>query len=241
MQILEKNLFGAKEMYRLSCTKTGKIKFPDSLSTTQIKKLTENNMHMTVGVECSEHGFPILEPYRGTLDYDFVAYGNHHKLDGKGSAIHFFVDDYKFSKACDENLDQTTFKLLNFDCLFTPDYSLYVDMPIQMNMHNIYRSRFAGAFWRKHGFDVIPTASWSDADSFSYCFEGLPSHSVIAVCGTGVKWCSASYQLWQYGMRALEETLSPTTIIVYGSGMEVPGLQTPIVFIQDVISKKFRK
>lgn len=109
-------------------------------------------------------------------------------------------------------------------------------MPVQMNKHNIFLSRFAGAFWQQCGLNVIPTASWSNADSFEYCFEGLPKNSIIGVCGTGVKWCSAAYRLWQYGMRALEETLTPTAIIVYGSNLEVPGLHTPLYFIQDNIS-----
>ena len=229
-------------MYKISCTKTGALSLFSGMSMSRQRKLKQNNMHLTEGMEYSHpNEFPVLRPYNSNFDFEYYPFGSHTKLSGTGQAIHFFQDDYKFATACDKNLERTTYALSKFDCVFTPDYSLYVDMPIQMNKHNIFLSRFAGAFWQNCGFTVIPTASWSDADSFDYCFEGLPSSSVIGVCGTGVKWCQASYQLWQYGMRALEEKISPTAIIVYGSELEVPGLQTPLTFIQDNISKNYRR
>lgn len=241
MLFSNKPLFTAKEIYKISCTNNGKLLELASLSKSRRKKREENNMHLTDGMIYSEpNGFPILKPYNGTVDLSFQPFTKHRKLEGKGVALHFFMDDYKFSTACNSNLERTTFSLSKFDCLLTPDYSLYVDMPKEMNRHNIFLSRFAGAFWQNCGFDVIPTASWSDVDSFDYCFEGLPSNSVIGVCGTGVKWCHASYQLWQYGMRTMEERISPTNIIVYGSDLEVPGLHTPIKFIQDNITKHHR-
>lgn len=242
MTFSDNTLFDKKEIYKISCSKKGKLQELASLSKSKRSKLEENNMHLTEGMVYSEtNGFPILKPYNGSVNLSYQPFTKRQKLDGKGVALHFFMDDYKFSAACDTNLERTTYSLIKFDCLLTPDYSLYVDMPLEMNRHNIFRSRFAGAFWQNCGFNVIPTASWSDADSFNYCFEGLPSNSVIGVCGTGIKWCSASYRLWQYGMRAMEETISPTTIIVYGSELEVPGLHTPIVFIQDYISKHYRR
>lgn len=231
----DNSLFHPKEMYKMSCTQNGYLSVFQGLTSSRRRKLKQNNMHLTEGMEFSyPNEFPILRPYCSSVDYAFHAYGSHAKLDGQGQAIHFF--DYKFATACDKNLERTTSLLSKFDCIFTPDYSLYVDMPVQMNKHNIFLSRFAGAFWQQCGLNVIPTASWSNADSFEYCFEGLPKNSIIGVCGTGVKWCSAAYRLWQYGMRALEETLTPTAIIVYGSNLEVSGLHTPLYFIQDNIS-----
>lgn len=65
--------------------------------------------------------------------------------------------------------------------------------------------------------------------------------SVLAVCGTGHETSNACRMLWEYGMRRMEEELAPTTIIVYGREVEVPGLHTPIMFIPDHITKHLRK
>lgn len=236
------NLFSRKELYLQMHDSNGKPMFLRTMSATQQKKITHNNLHIKVDLEYSEpNGFPILKPYNGPLCHDYVCYGKHYPHIGKGKCVHFFCDDYIFELACDKKLEKTTYRLKDFDCLITPDYSLYVDVSVQDNKAAIYKSRLAGAYWQYWGFDVIPTASWSDVDSFSYCFESLPQHSVIAVCGVGVSWCSHANLLWQYGIRELEKRLQPTTIIVYGSDLDVPELQTPIVFIQDNISKNFRK
>lgn len=240
-------LFSDKEMYLLTCSDTGKSHAMMSLSPSRRKKQQYNNMHLIGNMRFTESdGFPILKPYNSRIDWDFYPYSMHNKLDGKGQAVYFFEDDYKFGYATWERLENTTYKLSKMDCLLSPDYSLYVDVPDIMNKWNIYKSRFAGAFWQANGFNVIPTASWGNTDSFCYSFEGLPKHSVIAVCGLGVKWCSAATILWEYGMRELEERLEPTNIIVCGEERFVPGIHTPLTFITESnynksVNKKWKK
>lgn len=239
--IMTSAIFSNKEMYTMSHTLMGREYEFKRLPDVEQLKLKQNNMHLMSGIHFTEsNGFPILEAFSNSMDYDFYPYCDYRKLEGKGQGIHFFIDDYKFSVACDAKLEQTTSKLMKFDVVFCPDYSLYVDTSEHINKHNIYLSRFAGAYWQKCGLQVIPTASWSNADSFEYCFEGFPCNSVIGISGVGVKWSRPSYRLWQYGVRALEETLTPSLIVVYGDSLEVPGLQTPMFFIKDQITKNFR-
>lgn len=64
--------------------------------------------------------------------------------------------------------------LKKYECVFTPDYSLYADMPIPMLIWNTYRSRFLGAYYQAEGVKIIPTVSWSLENSFDFCFAGLP-------------------------------------------------------------------
>lgn len=151
------------------------------------------------------------------------------------------MHDYLFYTAVSTNLEITTYKLSKFDYLFAPDCSLYVDASKQENLHAIYISRFAAAYWQKCGFNVIPVASWGDANSLSYCFEGLPSNSVIAVCGIGHEHCSAAKKLWLYAVNKLIDNLSPTTLIVFGGDEEdTRDLPANIVYYPDYIHKKFR-
>jgi hypothetical protein len=237
------SLFTAKEMYAMSTTKGGHSPLYYELSSAERRKLTYNNMHLAVGmgIEYTEtNSIPILEPYNGTLEYEYRTFSERRRCKGEGQALMIFEDDYIYKHLLWDRLEQTTATLAKFDCVFTPDFSMYVDAPIHLNRDSIYKSRFDGAYWQKCGFNVIPTASWADVNSFPWCFEGLPQHSVIAVCGVGVCWSRAAMELWFYGVRQVEQLLSPTTIIVYGKQKEIPGISVPVMFIEDYITKHFR-
>ena len=237
----EPSLFTTKEMYVMSTIKGGHSPLYYELSSTERRKVTYNNLHLARGMEYSnQNSFPVMKAYNGTLDYEYRSFSERKRCKGEGQALMIFEDDYKYSHLLWDRLEQTTTTLSKFDCLFTPDFSLYVDAPLHINRDSIYKSRFDGAYWQKCGFNVIPTASWAGANSFPWCLEGLPQHSVIAVCGVGVSWSRAAKELWFYGIRQVEELLSPTTIIIYGKETEMPGISVPVMFIEDHITKYYR-
>ncbi len=186
--------------------------------------------------------YPQLKPYCGSIDFGYVSYTDRNKYSGKNEALHFFLDDYRFRDAVWCNLEKTTYSISKFDFVFTPDLSLWHDLPTDFyNRENIYRTRFIGAYWQYCGFNVIPTASWGDLASFSYCFEGLPMHSIIAVSGMGNRKSDFDFNRWCYGLRRLEEAVEPISIIVYGGEVEVQSLRTPIKFIPCFINERLRK
>ena len=129
------------------------------------------------------------------------------------------------------------------DYLFAPDFSLFVgdDRYQQVNKQDIYRSRFIAAYWQQCGYQVIPTASWGDANSFKYCFEGLPENSVIAVCGIGHNQDKAHKALWNVAVSRLIEEKKPTVLVIYG-GKEDDYLQLPVKvkYIPDFINQHLR-
>ena len=79
--------------------------------------------------------------------------------------IHFYLDDYQFERLWREPTIYLE-KLKEYDCFFTPDFSLYLNMPIAMKIWNIYRSRLIGQFYQRQGIKVIPRISWSEIESF---------------------------------------------------------------------------
>ena len=187
------------------------------------------------------NGFPQMEAYNGSTDFTAVPYTLRNKCDGIGQAVHFFLNDYSFRDAVWCNLEMTTISLCKFDYVFTPDFSLWRDLPSEFpNKEEIYRTRLVGCYWQQCGFNVIPTASWGGLQSFPYCLEGLPERSVIAVSGMGSQKNSDAFNLWCHGLRFLEAEKSPTLIIVYGPRILVPDLHTPVKFIPDYISTHFR-
>ena len=86
-------------------------------------------------------------------------------------------------------------------------------------MWNVYRNRWCGAYWQSKGLTVIPTVSWSTADSFDFCFLGLPRRSVVAVGTVGLRWRQdrAARSLFVAGFREMVMQLSPSLVLCYGS------------------------
>lgn len=87
--------------------------------------------------------------------------------------IHFFLDDYQFERVWNRPQYYLS-RMRNFQCIFTPDFSLYTDMAMPVLIWNTYRSRLIGQMAHREGLRVIPTVSWSTPDSYRFCFDGLP-------------------------------------------------------------------
>lgn len=235
-------LFSPKEDYLLTHTARGKSICFSKLPYTRQRIMRYENMHLMDGIDFV-NGIPIVAPYNGQLDFAMVPFTERAKHSGVGEALHFFLYDYKFVSVWNR-LEEITHSIYNYEYLFAPDFSLYADDDRfrQINRQNVYRSRFVAAYWQKCGYQVIPTASWGDVNSFSYCFEGLPEHSVIAVCGIGHGQCKAARTLWHLAIAQLIEEKRPTTLIVYG-GKEEDALHIPVnvKYIPDFINIKLRK
>ena len=237
------SLFPKKTMYPLDHTKRGKNLLLSELPYDVKRRITCDNMHLAYNMRFTEeHHFPDLSAYDpDSLDFELLSFKDRNKHKEGKWAVHFFQHDHTFIKAITDRLEATTSTLIDCDVLFAPDCSLYVDAPVFINMQNVYRSRFAAAYWQSLGFNVIQTASWGDANSFKYCFEGLAEHSITAICGIGHDYCLQANHLWHYAVQRLIEEKSPTKLIVYGGKQdELPNLGIPVYFFEDYITKHFR-
>ena len=126
--------------------------------------------------------------------------------------VHFFVDDYRFNGIYDHP-ETSLAKLKQYDFLLTPDFSLYAEMPLWRQVESVARNRWVGAFWQSKGMLVVPTASWSTPKSYQFCFEGIPSNSVVAV---GMIGCKHSKYDFLKGYEAMLCATNPSQIIVFG-------------------------
>lgn len=99
---------------------------------------------------------------------------------------------------------------------WTPDFSTYTDFPKAIQIYNHYRKHWLGAYWQQHGVYVIPTISWSDKESFSWCFDGEPVGGVVAVSSVGTQVNRDASELFIAGYREMLDRLQPSQIIMYG-------------------------
>ena len=129
--------------------------------------------------------------------------------------VHFFLDDCRF-----ERIWRMPWRyiphLRKFSVVFSPDFSLYTDMPSAMKIWNVYRSRLLGQMMQRSGCHVIPTVSWADIDSFDYCFDGITPGSVVAVSSVGTMYAKECRKIFLRGFEAMIEKLNPDKIILYG-------------------------
>ncbi|WP_206666333.1 DUF4417 domain-containing protein, partial [Bifidobacterium jacchi] len=201
------------------------------------------NLALLDGLElCGEWDMPMLEPCDVVPD-DLIGfnYALTRSSDGLVDAgVHFFLEDYQFERVWREPARYGRM-LAPFRCTLTPDFSLYRDMPIVQQAYNVYRSRLVGAHWQRHGISVIPTLQWSTPESYSFAFDGLPAHSVVAASTIGAITDRTASLLWRHGMRAALERLEPSLVLLYGRPM--PGFDwrgTPLIRYDNHVTERMK-
>lgn len=135
--------------------------------------------------------------------------------DPDKKTLHFFVDDYQFSRVW-SNPDSYIPMLQKFKAVCTPDFSLYTDFPVAMQIYNHYRKHWLGAYMQQHGIKVIPTIAWSDESSFEWCFDGEPIGGSVIISSVGTQANSESKRLFKLGYAEMLRRLRPQKIYLYG-------------------------
>ena len=133
----------------------------------------------------------------------------------ESKAVHFFLDDYQFTRVWTDP-DRYISMLQRFKYVLTPDFSLYTDFPKPLQIYNHYHKHWLGAYWQMHGINVIPTICWSNQESFEWCFDGEPTHSVVAISSVGTQNGAEKKQCFLDGYFEMIKRLEPTQIIFYG-------------------------
>jgi hypothetical protein len=162
------------------------------------------------------YGIPLVPPFTGDPPAWLWPYGARitTREPVPGGAVHFYLDDYRFERVWSRPLD-TLPGIQRAGMALTPDFSLYRDWPLALQLFNTYRSRWCGAFWADHGVAVIPAVSWSSPASYPFAFAGLPPGSVVAVSARGFR-DPAARPLFAHGYRALVDHVHPALVLIYG-------------------------
>ncbi len=127
----------------------------------------------------------------------------------------FYEHDIKFERLWN-NPKQYLNKLKKFKGIISPDFSLYRNMPLVMQVWNTYRGR-ALAFWfQKNGIEVIPNVRFGDERTFSFCFDGVEENKTVAIGTHGCIKRKEDKTFFKIGLARMVQRLSPKTIIVYG-------------------------
>ena len=184
------------------------------------------------------YDMPTLEPTQH-IPQDLIGFNYMLTSKDKTSGIHCFVDDYQFERLWNDPYRYLE-KVKEFDCFLTPDFSLYLDMPMAMKIWNVYRSRLIGQFMQSNGVTVIPTISWAEYDTFEFAFAGIEKGSVVAISTIGVKTNGTAMRVWRDGMEEMMKRLQPSAILVYGGKIPFDYGDTMVYYYDNKVTERMR-
>lgn len=164
----------------------------------------------------NEYGIPTIANDSSMPD-QLIQWGSRPKLleATNGSAVHFFLDDFRFESLWN-NPERNLDALQRIGLALSPDFSLWRDMPVAMQIWNVYRNRWIGRYWQERGIKVIPTISWSEP--YDFCYMGVEVGSIVAISSVGVvRADKEAHTLFRAGFDRMIEFIQPETILCYGS------------------------
>ncbi|MBP5461858.1 MAG: DUF4417 domain-containing protein [Lachnospiraceae bacterium] len=129
--------------------------------------------------------------------------------------IQFYAYDYQILRLWERpDFYMETFRKFRF--MLTPDFSMYTDWPLAVNIYNHYRKHWLGAYWQKHGMRIIPTIGWSDEASYEWCFDGDPVGGMVSVSSVGTQNDETAKRLFLSGFKEMLVRLRPSGVLFYG-------------------------
>ena len=108
-------------------------------------------------------------------------------------------------------------KLKKFKGIISPDFSLYRNMPLAMQIWNTYRGRALAAWLQRNGVEIIPNVRFNDERTYEFCFDGIEKFKTVALGTHGCIKRRIDKDYFKDGLAEMVKRLSPRTIIVYGS------------------------
>lgn len=150
--------------------------------------------------------------------------------------VHFFLYDYKFERVW-KGPNQDVEKLKRYRAILSPDFSMYLEMAPVMQLYNVFRNRWCGAYFSSKGIRVVPTVSWGCEDTFDFCFDGIPKGSTVAVSTYMVSTHgnhADQKDFFMKGYREMLQRIEPERIICYNEPF--PEMEGNIVFVDYELS-----
>lgn len=159
---------------------------------------------------------PTIAPVTELKPLEWRCFGEYRTLSiNPNTGIHFFTDDYRFTSCWRQPLKYADM-FAKSGAVMSPDFSMYRDMPLALQLYSHYRKHWLGQFWQTRGAVVIPTISWSDSASWDFCFDGEPRGGIVAVSTVGVKRDKEAFGLFSAGWSEMLDRLAPKRVIVCG-------------------------
>ena len=142
----------------------------------------------------------------------------------------FYEDDYKFESMWN-NPKKYLDRLKKFKGVISPDFSLYRDMPMPIQIYNLYRSKAIGYWLQANGIEVIPNVRWGGKVTYFEACAGVEKNKTIAIGSHGNVKNVEDRQWLNDGLDAIIKILRPKNIVFYGA---IPPSVTGMINMQGI-------
>lgn len=133
-----------------------------------------------------------------------------------GQWVHFFIHDYQFTRIIRDPWRYLPI-LQRFEGVISPDFSIFWNYPLYLQLQSVARSREIGSWLQRNGVPVIPCVRWGKEETYEFAFDGIEPGGTIAVGTAGCMREKESRIVFEEGFPVMLNTLRPRRIIVYGS------------------------
>ena len=152
-----------------------------------------------------------LQDYKKTENTCVCFYQYDHVFDGIHGLYNSII--YKDEK----RLEKFRERFKNIKYIISPDYSLFGDFPVSLQMFNIYKSRICAAWLQANTKAVvIPNIRWTLDFSYKFVFDGIMKGSNIAISVLGQIRDVNNKKMFLDGFKECIDRIEPKTILVYG-------------------------
>lgn len=167
---------------------------------------------------------PVIErPTRIIIPEGMIPFSLRRKDKERKRFICFYEHDKRFSNIL-MAADEFTEELKQFPGIISPDCSLYWDMPLCLQIANIYMNRAVGYYFQSKGIYVIPNIRWGDERTYTTvelpekaAFLGVPRHSIVSIGTYGCVKSKEAKHYFREGLLEMLDELEPEVVLVYGS------------------------
>lgn len=174
------------------------------------------NAHLLQNASYSKKWELPLFPPTNAVPSDLQSFRYINHATENSNWIHFFGFD-EYLEDVWENPEIWAKQLKRFSGVISPDLSVCRDMPFPQQLYNTYRNRVLAHFFAQQGIPIIPNIRWADERSLEFVFEGIDRNSTVCVSTSGMLAHTSDRECFRRGFDAMVKTMTPSTILVYGS------------------------
>lgn len=153
--------------------------------------------------------------------------------------VHFYIQDYLFDRVWN-NPKRYTEMLQKHPGVVGPDFSLFRDTPQPIQMWSYYKKQWLERYWQIKGIKVIPNVTWSNEESFEWCFDGTPKESVISISANGCMHNPIARSIFWKGYIKAQEILKPKLILLHCAKGFQEDIERETMYPVRFIQYKFR-
>lgn len=133
-----------------------------------------------------------------------------------GGTLAFYVEDHRFECIWSDAVKFAGSLFGKWGAVCSPDFSVWRDDPLSVQLFNFYRSRWCARYWQEAGIKIIPSLNWSDERSDKFALAGLPANPPVVSVQCRTTKSRKGKEFFIRGIvRGISE-LKPGAVVIYG-------------------------